>query len=143
MFSASHLRRATGYSARPLLLLAYINDLPSKVGAKARLFADDCLLYCHIKTDKDAESLQDVPNKLQDWETDWQMHFNPDKCEPIRITNKRKTISAMYHIYNIQLKQAKRAKYLDLTFSNTLSWHVRIQGFSSSGGVGGGPGQSD
>ena len=110
----------------PLLFLAYINDLPSKVNVKARLFADDCLLYRHIKTDKDAESLQDDLNKLQDWETDWQMHFNPDKCELIRITNKRKVISATRQIHNIQHKQAKRAKYLGLTFSNTLSWNAHI-----------------
>ena len=110
----------------PLLFLAYIHDLPSKVNAKARLFAEDCLLYRHIKTDEDTESLQDDPNKLQDWETDWQMHFNPDKCELIRIKNKRKSISATYHIHNIQLKQTKRAKYLGLTFSNTLSWNAHI-----------------
>ena len=109
-----------------LLFLAYINDLPSKVNAKARLFADDCLLYRNIKTDEDAESLQDDLNKLQDWEADWQMHFNPDKCELIRISNKRKTINATYHIHNVQLKQTKRAKYLGLTFSNTLSWNAHI-----------------
>ena len=101
----------------PLLFLAYINDLPSKVHTKARLFADDCLLYCRIKTDEIAESLQDDLNKLQDWEADWQTHFNPDKCELIRITNKRKTINATYLIHNVHLKQTKRAKYLGLTFS--------------------------
>ena len=110
----------------PLLFLAYINDLLSKVHAKARLFADDCLLYRRIKTDEDAESLQDDLNKLQDWEADWQMHFNPDKWELIRITNKRKPINATYLIHNVQLKQTKRAKYLGLTFSNTLSWNSHI-----------------
>ena len=49
-----------------LLFLAYINDLSSKVNDKPRLFADDCLLYRQIKTDKDAESLQDYLNKLKD-----------------------------------------------------------------------------
>ena len=96
----------------PLLFLAYINDLTSKVNAKARLFADDCLLYRHINMDEDAESLQEDLNKLQDLESDWRMHCNPDKCELIRITNKRKTISAAYHTYNVKLKQAKIAKYL-------------------------------
>ena len=42
------------------------------------------------------------------------------------MTNKLKTISATYHIHNIQLKQAKRAKYLGLTVSNTLSWNAHI-----------------
>ena len=54
------------------------------------------------------------------------MHFNPDKCELIRITNKRKTINAMYQIHGVQLKQTKKAKYLGLTFTRTLSWNAHI-----------------
>ena len=52
------------------------------------------------------------------------MNFNLDKCELIRINNKRKVISAKHQIHNIQ--QAKRAKYLGLTFSNTLFWNAHI-----------------
>ena len=54
----------------PLLFLIYINDLPSKVNSTARLFAEDCLLYRHIKTNEDTTSLQDDLNNLQDWERD-------------------------------------------------------------------------
>ena len=86
------------------------------------------MIVCCIATSRlnSMQSLQDDFNKLMDWETDWQMHFNPDKCELIRITNKRKTISATYSIHNIRLKQQNRAKYLGLNFSNTLSWNAHI-----------------
>jgi hypothetical protein len=43
--------------------LIYINDLPSKVNSTATLFADDCLLYRHIKTNEDTTSLQDDPKR--------------------------------------------------------------------------------
>jgi hypothetical protein len=34
----------------PLLFLVYINDMSPGVSSRARLFADDCLLYRLIKT---------------------------------------------------------------------------------------------
>ena len=71
----------------PLMFLVYVNDLLSNVNATGRLFADDCLLYCTIKTTDDAVSLQNNLHTLQQWEKDW---FNPEKCEVIRITNKKK-----------------------------------------------------
>ena len=42
----------------PLLLLLHINDLPSCVNSKVRLFADDCLLYREIKNHQDQIDMQ-------------------------------------------------------------------------------------
>ena len=42
----------------PLLLLLHINDLPSVVSSKVRLFADDCLIYRNIKSKEDQITLQ-------------------------------------------------------------------------------------
>jgi hypothetical protein len=44
-------------------------------------------------------SLQNNLDTLQQWEKDWLMSFNPDKCEVIRITNKKKIIDAKYTIH--------------------------------------------
>jgi hypothetical protein len=82
----------------PLLFLVCINDLLSNVNATGRLFADDCLLYRTIKTTNDEVSLQNNLDTLQQWEKDWLMSFNPDKCEVIRITNKKMIIDAKYTI---------------------------------------------
>ena len=41
-----------------LLFLFHINDLPSIVSSKVRLFADDCLIYRNIKNKQDQITLQ-------------------------------------------------------------------------------------
>lgn len=57
------------------------------------LFAEDCLLYRTITTEVEAKQLQVDLNKkknLQQWEAEWLMHFNSDRCDVISITAKRK-----------------------------------------------------
>ena len=71
----------------PLLFLVFINDLPAMASSTTRLFADDCLMYRTIEDTSDAEALQADLDKLQQWEQDWLMDFNPSKCEVISITN--------------------------------------------------------
>ena len=69
-----------------------IHQRPHKqVWISACLFADACLLYRTINSDDDASALQEGPDQVQPWgrERDWQMKFNPDKCEVICISNKR------------------------------------------------------
>ena len=61
----------------PLLFLLYINDLPERAKSTTRLFADDSLLYRKIKSESDSSTLQEDLQKLEEWEHDWQMSFNP------------------------------------------------------------------
>ena len=110
----------------PLLFLIYINDLPMKVSSTTRLFADDSLLYRRIRSPEDARILQEDLDKLQDWEKEWQMSFNPIKCEVIRVTNKRNPIRTPYQIHGHDLTVAKTGKYLGVTISSDLSWNAHV-----------------
>ena len=98
----------------------------SRVSSSVRLFADDCLLHRVIKDHKDAELLQTDLDQLQEWERDWQMLFNPDKCEHIRITYQRKIIQTSYTIHGQQLKENYQAKYLGVTIDSKLSWNSHV-----------------
>ena len=51
----------------PILFLLHINDLPSIVSSKVRLFADDCLIYRQIKSNNDQIELQRDLNLLESW----------------------------------------------------------------------------
>ena len=57
----------------PILFLLHINDLPSVISSKVRLFADDCLVYREIKSRPDQNNLQKDQNLLENWESTWAM----------------------------------------------------------------------
>ena len=105
----------------PLLFLVYINDLPECVQSNSRLFADDSLVYRTIKSREDTKILQDDMDKLQEWEERWMMNFNPDKCQVLCVSNKRKNITA--EIYDpwpeVKINQAS-----EISWSSSLEQYV-------------------
>ena len=64
----------------PILFLLHINDIPSVISSKVRLFADDCLVYREIKNRQDQIALQKDLNLLENWGSKWGMRFNAAKC---------------------------------------------------------------
>ena len=42
----------------PFMFLIYINDITEDILSQLRVFADDCLLYCAIKSEQDSILLQ-------------------------------------------------------------------------------------
>ena len=110
----------------PIIFLAYINDLPSKVKSRVRLFADDTAIYLAITSPEDSKTLQDDLRTLEQWENDWDMEFNPSKCQVIHITKARTPIDTTYNLHNIKLGSTTSAKYLGVDISNDLSWTTHI-----------------
>ena len=68
-----------GSVLRPCLFLAYVNDLPDSLKSRARLFADDTIVYLTINSPSDPDILQNDLHKLEKWEKDWSTEFNAEK----------------------------------------------------------------
>ena len=112
--------------SRVSLFLMYINDMSETIKSNIRLFADDTIMYLTISNQSDCQDLQSDLTKLESWEREWLMAFNPDKCEVIKITKKKDPIIDDYKLHGITLQITKKAKYLGLNISDDLSWSKHI-----------------
>jgi hypothetical protein len=76
----------------PILFLCHINDLPDAVKSQVRLFADNCLLYRPINSQKDNDILQQDLKNLDTWAENWGMRINEKKCYILSIKQKISTL---------------------------------------------------
>ena len=113
--------------------LMYINDMTDSIKSNIRLFADDTIMYLTISTQDDCHTLQSDLTKLEAWENEWLMAFNPDKCEVIRITKKKTHILHDYKQHGITLQSTKNVKYLGVNISDDLSWTKHINQLTTYG----------
>ena len=104
----------------------YINDLPEQVRSTTRLFADDCLLYSKINFLEDTIIIQDDLVKLQQWEDKWLLCFNPDECEVLKVTAKKKPLMSDYNIQGTILSVVPVAKYQGVSIDSRLSFNHHI-----------------
>ena len=113
----------------PALFRVYINDLPDSIRSKVRLFADDTVIYS--TTDK-ADELQKDLAALEKWEKEWDMKFNPTKCEHIKFSRKRKkTIDNTYVLHGIIIPQVNSTKYLGVKLEKDLRWNTNTNFISA------------
>ena len=82
----------------PILFLVYINDLPDELSSQVRLFADDTAVYLTVGGSDDEKVLQQDLDRLSVWEDQWDMEFNPSKCQVVRVTTS-KTVINSHKIY--------------------------------------------
>ena len=125
-------RMPQGSVIGPCMFLHYINDLPEGIGPTVRLFADDTVIYLTIDNQTDSHRLQTDLNKLSKWEKRWQMQLHTDKCQVLRITNKRKPIILNYTLHDRILATVTQAKYLGVTITNDLNWKQHVENINKS-----------
>ena len=107
-----------------MLFLIYINDITNCV----KLYADDTKIYGQIVDPfKDPKLLQMDLSNLMEWARKWQLRFNADKCESMRLTHTRDKSITQYML-DKPLKDVKSLKDLGVTISKDLSWdnHISI-----------------
>ena len=110
----------------PSLFLYYINDLQEKLTSTVRLFADDTIAYLTITSKEGGKILQEDLDKLADWEKLWCMKFHPDKCNVLKVSNRKKPINTTYHLHGHTLEEVTTAKYLGVYIQNNLKWESHI-----------------
>ena len=68
-----------GSALRPLLFLAYVNDVWRNAESNISLFADDCIIYRKITNSSDNDNLRADLNRLGEWAVENEMNINPAK----------------------------------------------------------------
>ena len=107
----------------PILFLIYINDISRNITSQIKLFADDIKVYRVLRDTKDdVNELQNDLTRLQSWSNDWQLRFNPNKCEVMRISKKTDNSEPQYFLYGNQLKSVSNVKDLGIHITSNLSW---------------------
>ena len=111
-----------------ILFIICINDLPDYIqnNSTVKRFADNTIMYHPITNQQYSNALQEDLDALQRWESDWLMHFHPQKCQTMPITNKRNIIQSTYIIHNHNFQTINTAKYLGIYIHSTLNTHTHI-----------------
>ena len=107
----------------PLLFSLYLHN---NITSQVRLFADDTAVYLTMEGAGDSSVLQQVLDRLSVWESDWDMEFNPSKCQVVQVTGSRKPINATYRLHSETLETVSCVRYLGVDVSSNLSWCSHI-----------------
>ena len=70
-------------------------------------------------------------NKLEIWQNEWQMQFNPSKYNIICVSNKQRPPQRQNFFCGSKLEQVDSASYLGITVISKLKWSEHISSISS------------
>ena len=112
----------------PILFILFINDLADCFSAsKIAMFADDTKCYKVIDTLNDVTCLQQDLHSISTWACDNELSFQPVKCENLRISRKRCSLSRCYDLNSVTLKTVSSIRDLGVQVTKDLLWAEHIQ----------------
>lgn len=120
-----------GAGLSPLLFLIFINDLPTNIQTKLRLFANDCVIYSPIHNFENSTKLQQDLDTVALWCQDSSMPLNLTKCKSMSFSRKRTTVHHTYFINSLPLDSASSYKYLGVHMYPSLSFAPHVQSICS------------
>ena len=113
----------------PVLFILFVNDISSGILSTVKLYADDTKIYREISDiPRDTAILQSDLFHLKSWSEAWQLNFNANKCEIMRVTHKRDKSVPNYFLVprGERLSSVSTVKDLAITISHDLSWTSHV-----------------
>ena len=116
----------------PLLFSIYINDLSEDLTTNAKLFADDVSLFSVVDNiNLSATNLNSDLSKINAWENQWKMTFNPDpnkQAQEVIFSRKiRKTSHPPLTFNNNSVKQVQFQEHLGFYLDSRLNFREHLQ----------------
>lgn len=103
------------------LFLFHNNDIPDYITSKIRMFADDTIRHCSIKTEMDKKIVQ---KDLSHLEQSWSMSLHPQKCSVLCVMRRRRKQSTSFTA--IPSRTLTDSKCLGITISSDNKWNSHI-----------------
>lgn len=124
-----------GSNLSTTLFLVAINSITEKCKnpVKARLYADDLVIFCRGKNlDTIHDHIQATVTQIEEWSCTSGLRFNPTKTKALIFTKHNQTQPKHLYIYGKQIKYVNEFKFLGMIFDHKLSWKTHIQHLKKS-----------
>ena len=95
---------------RPLLFLAYVNDIWMNIYSTIRLFADGCIMYRKIVNNTDVERLRMDLDTPGEWAVENAIKIIPGKSKAIRFKTAQVKNSLKYSLGDQKLLEVSNWK---------------------------------
>ena len=100
--------------------------------SQVRLFADDTAVYLTVQGQDDNAKLQGDLNLLQKWEQEWDMEFDPPKCQVVHIIRSRRPINTSYCMHGQVIDSVDSARCLGVDIPSDLNFNQHINRVSAT-----------